>query len=64
MKRMVSNKNRVTRFRHVDFHEDAVKEFESCMTEGETKTDTLLKIVRSYKSKCLDHQGPGVIIAD
>lgn len=48
---MVSNKNRKTKYQPLQIHESAMKEFSSCQNEGETKTDTLLKIIRIYKSK-------------
>lgn len=48
---MVSNKNRKTMYQHLQVHKIAVNEFIACQDDGETMTDTLLKLVRSYKNK-------------
>lgn len=53
---MVSNKNRRTNFRDISVQENARKEFDKCAKAGETQTDTLLKIIRGYKRKCLDQK--------
>lgn len=61
---MVSNKNRKTNYKDLSVTKEAAKQFEDCAAPGETKTDTLLKIIRGYKSKCLGHRDQGVIVAD
>jgi hypothetical protein len=54
---MVSNKNRKTKYRHIDFQEDAAKEFmELHDPDNETLSDTLRRITRGYKNKCPDQK--------
>jgi len=62
---MVSNKNRKTNYQDLSVTKDAAKLFEDRAAPGETKTDTLLKIIEGYdKSKCHGQKSRGVLIAD
>jgi hypothetical protein len=50
---MVSNKNRKTRYVDLGVTEEAAKAFMSCV-KGETKSKTMLEMVKHYKKECLD----------
>jgi hypothetical protein len=51
---MVSNKNRKTSYKDLSVTKDAARQFDDLASDGETRTDTLLKIIEGYKRKCLD----------
>jgi hypothetical protein len=53
---MVSNKGRKTNYKDLSVTEEAATKFDELATDGETRTDTLLKIINGYKSKCLDQK--------
>jgi isopenicillin N synthase-like dioxygenase len=54
---MVSNKNRITKYKHIDFQEDAAKAFmELRDPEKETLSDTMRRIIKGYKKECLDQE--------
>jgi len=56
--------NRKTIFRGIFVDQETAKQFEGLAEPGETKTETLQKIIRAYKSKCHGQQDRGVLIAD
>lgn len=60
---MVSNKNRKTDYKDLSVTREAAREFEKLAAPGETKTDTLLKIIKGYKSKCPGQTDQGVLVA-
>jgi glutamate racemase len=56
--------NRKTLFQGIFVEKEAAKEFEDLAEDGETKTQTLQKIMKEYKSKCHCQNDSGVIFAD
>lgn len=59
--------NRKTLFKGIFVEKEIAQEFEDLANDGETKTETMKRIINEYKvykSKCLGHKDQGVIYAD
>ncbi len=63
---MVSNKKRNVLYRDLSVTQDAAQEFDECAVPGETRSDTLKKIIKGYKNncKCPSLADRGVTIAE
>jgi len=63
---MVSNKNRKTKYEDIEVEETVAKEFYKHKLPGETKTDTMRRILKKieYNCKCPELSNPGIAVAD
>lgn len=62
---MVSNnKNRNVKYGQIQIRIEAIEEFKKCRGPDETRTDTLMKLIKTYQEKNRKHpdlSDPGVI---
>jgi tartrate dehydratase alpha subunit/fumarate hydratase class I-like protein len=61
---MVSNKKRNVKYDYICANKEAVAEFKKCREADETRTDTLMKLIKTYKEsknrKRPDCSDPGI----